>query len=376
MSSAHRLPEPPEINAIWKLHDLALALEEFFGKGRFRKPHDTENMIGPEPSHRMAEWRVGVHKAIYRSFISGAALADIYKAVYVAAMERRDLQPSNIRDPLVEGQARDAFFSSFSVFRDPMTEMDEEEAFGVYGQWLLRELRSDEESNAAMEKRFSTGFGRALCCRQRQQKEPGQNCPIQLTAEGDHAEAHAVALDLMRLFWACSEVFRGLITGRALFNEQSQTAVNGQYALVVPFAWFSSWMVGLCPEQGRIMCPLHIRPPVRVGGEVGANSWITSRLFAPPGGRPLGFGDAPEAWIPPVYSRFFVYFLRKHMSLAFHSDFFQPDHHLMDTTHNWTSFIRSIFIFALDDIEGREAGPPDGFIDSGDLLVSYESNGQ
>lgn len=314
-----------------------------------------------------------MHKAIYRSLITGAALASLYKTIFVAAIKRPELRLDEMRLADIPAE-REAFLRNFSVLRQPMTKAEEEEAFGIYGQWLLNELQGDQDVKLAMENAFSKDCGRARSCRERE-KHDGQSCPVQLTAGGSHHEAHSVALELMRLLWTCSEVIRGLLSGSAAGMAEN---VVGRYALVVPFGRFSAWMVARCSLQEGDCAPLHIGRPVRVGGEVDSLPWITSQLFDP-----ASQTQANGGWAPPVAFNFFAYFLRKHMNLAFRNNFFRTVR-ILDTEDDWTSFTQSLFIFALDDVVGRETYyplwashnwlPRNGFLDGGDLLTSYESN--
>ncbi|CEJ95095.1 hypothetical protein VHEMI10597 [[Torrubiella] hemipterigena] len=89
-----------------------------------------------------------------------------------------------------------------------------------------------------------------------------------------------------------------------------------------------------------------------------------------------------DVFPPFLQARFFVYFLRKHMKLAFHPQFFQTNFMVMWIDNDWDAFHQSLLIFSLDDVEGREKYypdcaasqqfPDDGFLDGVDLLVSSD----
>lgn len=336
----------------------------------------------------MGEWRLNMHKAIYRSIITGAALAGVYQKPFTEALAREDLRlKTNHEYPR---QEHAEFLDSFPVLRFGMTVDEQDEAFGSYSQWLLGELCQDTEAKDSMEDRFASCYGRAMSCEARQHHEPeaGQEdrreaCPVQLVAGASHSDAHATALGLMRLFWACHHVAEIFYADRlravAMANADS---ARQTCSLVVPWGRFSAWMVRFLRLTGHCVGSygepaFATEQPEGVGSAVDGSPWIMDRFS----GMGNGDLDADERYPPPVSAAFFLYFLRRHMKLAFHDQFFHPDEGA-EIENNCLKFNESLAIFALDNVGERKAYypeyadmgcfPTNGFLDGGDLLVKSD----
>ncbi|KYK55092.1 hypothetical protein DCS_07054 [Drechmeria coniospora] len=380
LSSTRRHVDPSELLAVRQLHLLAGALEKRFYLGsKSALPEDVHGLDTPEPADRMAEWRVNMHKAIYRSIITGAALAGVYKEPWVQAGAREDLKLKPYSE--FTGEKHEDFLDTFPVLRFETTEEEQEAAFGVYGEWLLKELRRDVHAKAIMAQRFATCSGRARSCHEREHQEPQDGegggreaCPVQLVDGGSHSDAHAVVLELMRLLWACCCVVGVLSAFQEKECRDPATCVP-----IVPWGRFSSWLVTITPPKGHDVPRFKTERPDGVGSEVDDSWWVTARFAGMDNQDPI---EDTDIYPPFIEAKFFVYFLRRHMKLAFHDNFFHPDEGA-EINDNWLQFMDSLLIFSLDDVGDRDAYypeyasmelfPDNGFLDGGDLLVSWDA---
>lgn len=363
------------------MHRLALALDAVFQNSEYAVPGDYDGITAPEEPDRMDDWRVGMHAAIYRSFTIGAALSGVYGEAYAKADATPEIAVPQGIDTVQRRERRDEVLNSFAVLRDSMTEEEEDAAFGPQADWLLHDLRSDQATASMMEARFATGSGRARSCLARQAASDA-GCPAQLTAGGTHAEAHAVALQLLHLLWASRHIMDMLDRNAAENPAHHQHLQAVPVGPVFPYGVFQSRIAHLpkldC-EPSYLHCSF-AAPPAAWVNHLRNGYWFIQSHFdeddCPSG---LTGNDVFPAFLQ---ARFFVYFLRKHMKLAFHPQFFQTNHTVTWIDNDWDAFHHSLLIFSLDDVEGREAYYPDcaasqhfpydGFLDGADLLVSSD----
>lgn len=325
-----------------------------------------------------------MHKAIYRSLITGAALAGVYKEPYLELGSRPELI---LEQNDYTGPQHDEFLETFPLLRNSTTEEELEKAFGSYSEWLLKSLMTDKDANTIMEQRFETCSGRAQSCHHRQSYELPENrillrpgCPLELTAGGSHAQAHAVALELMRLLWASTNIFDALKPRtKGALSEDENICIGP----IAPYGYFTSFMVRV-PSEHKIQYPalINLEPLGGISSDINGYDWdwIQSRfLYMDDLGHSI-YGN--DGYFPFIQAKFFVYFARKYLKSAFGPDFFHvPDGAEYD--NDWEAFHYSLLIFSLDDVEGRNKTyfDPDGYggqfafngiLDGGDLLVSAD----
>ncbi|KAK3392407.1 hypothetical protein B0T20DRAFT_383152 [Sordaria brevicollis] len=224
-------PTIPELKSARALHHLARALSiafchqvEYHADGRLCEGDaDDERKFGPpqrppeEPCY-MPKWSAGVHKAIYRSMIAGAALAGIYNQPYFEAKTHPN---ATIRRylgwedwDLVEGRYPEeyqtsykpffAFALSFPVCRIATSPETEDQIFGPLATWLIENILSDKQGKEATRESFARLYGRApYCGNSVTSGARGEQCPLTSVEGGQgHSDAHFVCLEIMQIIWA------------------------------------------------------------------------------------------------------------------------------------------------------------------------------
>lgn len=371
---------------VQQMHRLALALDAAFCEQEYALPGRPEGGGAPEAPERMDEWRRGVHNAIYRSFTTSAALSSIYQAPYAKAYQTPGIrQESGTTEGVLTAQRRiqsKDLLESFAVFRDSMTEAEEDTAFGTYADWLLQDMLSDKHDIATMNARFATCSGRARSCLARQSESGDDGCPVQLVAGGSHAEAHAIALQLVRLWWVSRQIMDTLGSNAMEIPVDSEHLQMVPVGPVVPYGIFYPRMVYLPKpdyEPRYHLQFLATEPTKCANCPPGYYGFIRFRFQDIDRIEPIGY----RVFAPLLQARFFAYFLRKHMKLAFHPQFFHGSNDSGWIHNGWSALQSSLMLFSLDNVQGRdetyypdsaagESFPYDGFLDGGDLLISSD----
>ncbi|KXX76433.1 hypothetical protein MMYC01_200189 [Madurella mycetomatis] len=402
LNGSPMIPTIPELKAALALSDLAATQEVVFYVQHTVLPHyqdppDTGTALPEEPS-RMLEWSRHVRKAIYRTFIAGAALSGAYtEPLFKASPElglelvRKGSRPSG-------SQLR--FLEQFAVCNMAATPEAEEAVFEPFGAWLLENILSDKQARQAMADRFRSGCGRARRCRNL------GSCPVSLVGGGSHSDAHLVVWEVMKMVWAFDH------TGDAKYAIAHAAAIpdlsppsspvpsGGQAgeirqsasrtALVALFGVFRpeevhlpkrlaiSWWSAQSELQAHLDASKKTAPRSRYistrGSAINFSSWIYSHS-----GQPNCIRGTTDP-VAPLTFKFFEYFLRRYLRLRFLPNSF---HFITHDGQIFNEFVSSLSLFALDDGEDRKAccSGPDvtvedlstaDFLDGSEILTSFD----
>lgn len=347
------------------------------------------SMFDPEPEtpEQRRVWKEGFHRAIYRSFIGAASLASVYMEPISDAQVGPTLDHLNARQCAAVCAQR---FAAYNPWLHPQQDHD---VFGGFGDWLFQDILSDATSRTAMEESFRLNQGRAHGCQERCQLEPDhpsdelrqarRGCPIQ--AEGlSHADAHLLALELLRLLWACGRMaeqipFDGLAPPRAMDGTYGPIFLWDAFA---PSLVFCEELPSSTGEGSSPPCRLYLKEPddeEQPGDEESAMyPQVLLEIADGTDERRNRLFFEESIFLPPTRYKFFVYFLHRHLRAAFENNFFEPDTgHAME--NDFGTFLSSLRIFARDDGEEAEPYYPDAlghllwaqFLDGADVLLPW-----
>ncbi|ATY66167.1 hypothetical protein A9K55_001215 [Cordyceps militaris] len=361
----HPGPNASELHAVWQMHHYTEALTLCFEMGNYKYPKDLPWDVQPEKASRVAEWRDGVQRAIYRSLIITTALVGAYTEPLFEAQESHTEQLSTStanNKPQFSSQLL-KFVHGFPIYKLQPTQDDQNQLFGSPAQWLLEHILADTKSRKAMEERFENSCGRAKECQSR------GDCPLKLSSgKGSHSDAHVVALEIMRVLWMCENITRK-VTIKNLRGKEDKIMHNiGPVAL---FGKFSLWAIDYTDSADAgwfgtqfISSFFHMQ-----GNNYKSNIEGLLECVHACSGEPNYF-EASGAPTTPLRLKFFEYCLRHHVSAAFCDDFFINDPSALINS-NLDNFLYCATLFSLDDEETRqridEEGPVHG---SADLLIA------
>lgn len=309
-----------------------------------------EDMMGkhadgsPEDPERMEEWRRGLHKALYRTLIAGAALAGIYQEPWHAVEEREGLRNRREMNAHILTEKLRAFLPQFTVFQTITTLAQDTAVYGPLDQWLLNDILSDTESRAAMEHSFEHGYGRATTCAGR------DGCSL-VFGEGSHAEGHLVLWELVKMLWVARKLY-GQMQGEEEDDADEEDADDADLgkemmlapprgrAVVVPFQYFSA--VTIAGRELAATSPTG--RAVNGVAELLEDIWYET-------GQPTRYEEGLQ--VAPLHVKFFEHFLRRRLGLRLHLEFFDQDEEMLHHPAGVLALSRTMCLFALDDVQGR-----------------------
>ncbi|KAM3452273.1 hypothetical protein MY3296_004711 [Beauveria thailandica] len=345
LSSRKSLPSTSELNAVWDLQRLARSIECVLLSDDLILPKDMQGKHpdrAPEDPDRMLEWRKGVWIAIYRSLISGAALAAAYQEPLFEGKKTNIPELQSLADAATFSETQLSFINKFTVFQTVTSLEQETPVFAPLGQWLLKSILSESDARHAMAQRFEMRYGRSTTC-------PGQgpnasDCPLRPAFHGSHSDAHLVVWELIKMFWM-QERLSWIVGTDYDLTEDNAITPNGK-APIVLFGYFAAMKVkGPC---------LSASPPTDSPLEDGSGSLnsLLHRLHED-SGQPNRYEQGLE--VAPLHAKFFEYFLRRYFGVRFHRGFFDYEEEAgnRDSTHS--SFTQTLTLFSHDDIKGRSA---------------------
>lgn len=379
LGSGSRLPNAGELEAVRQLHGLVVALETRFRNSdcmhpRFgQKPEDL-----PERAEDMVRWVPGMHRAIYRSFILSAGLMSVYFELCSAVEASTDPEIRQLGEADWLSDTQETFLRQFAPYNAKLDAEADHTAFGHVGNWLLESILGDAELRADMEHKFELVDGRGSSCRRRLSEyldaeeapflvDDVEPCPAPRLDGYSHADAHMVALEVMRILWVCGN--------NSVFDDETPDpdSVVGSYSPLV--SWGSS-----TAETIRYSAQTHLFTPEIYYQEVESCVYESINI------RNLVDGDGRNQiqerssrmeeqglYLPPLEFKFFVYFLHHHLQAALLPSLFVEEDG-SEYLNNWESFIKDLRIFALDEdratyYPGADAFMDAGFLDGTDLLV-------
>lgn len=382
LQSSNCLPHSGELKEVLRLGHLANILEL---QSKYDEPvtmFDDE----PETPEQRRAWREALHRAFYRSFIGAASLSNVYMEPI------RNTQVGPALDPQKPRQYAALVAQRSAAYNPRLRPQQDHEVFGSFGDWLFQDILSDTSSRAAMEETFRLNQGRAYGCRERSQLEPGheddeltrarRGCPIQAGEGLSHADAHLLALELLRLLWTCGcmaeqRPFRGLSPPRLM---------GGTCGPIFLWNVFEPVLVAfeespVSTREGSAPCCLYLREPDE------AQPSDEEPVMYPQALLEIVDQDddrrrelaAEFVFTPPTRYKFFVYFLHRHLRAAFERAFFEPEEGQV-AGDNFNSFLGFLRIFARDDSEDAISYYPEPmgdfgcaqFLDGTDVLLPWE----
>ncbi|KAL2146818.1 hypothetical protein VTI28DRAFT_2299 [Corynascus sepedonium] len=330
---------------------------------------------------RGREWQARVHKAIYRVFICGAALAGAYNEPVYVAKSRPDLMLRPGQNPGHLSEKQLQFLEQFVVCNMNPSPEAEEAIFGPLSTWLFESILSDKMGRAAMARRFKEGYGRAWYCQHR------RDCPVIALEGGQHSDAHFIAWEIMQMLWVREHICRS-VTHQRPFQKQNKDGTlcpdkdprespkpDRPVARAIFFGVFHTEDINLgnlspegAPKPSARLAYIPAQDATEYGFEpfmdkdqntrpvtVWGSSiaflfpWIRGRSGRPNWNLPTasepGTAGAP---VTPLANRFFDYFLRRHLGLRFLSNVLSDD-----SDPAYLAFLSSLAVFAHDDIPGR-----------------------
>lgn len=381
LGSGSRLPNAAELEAVRCLHGLVVALEIRFRNSdcmhpRFgQKPEDL-----PEAAEDMVRWVPGMHRAIYRSFILSASLISVYFELCSAVEASNDPEIQQLGEADWLSDTQEAFLRQFAPYNPKLDAGADHAAFGHVGNWLLESILSDTELRADMEHKFELVNGRGSSCRMRiaENLDPdllilladdAEPCPAPRLDGYSHADAHTVALEVIRILWVCGN--------NSVFDHETPDldSVVGSYSPLV--SWGSS-----TAETIRYSAQTHLFTPKVYYEEVEScvddpiNIWdlVDGQSRNQIRERSLRM-EEQGLYLPSLEYKFFVYFLHHHLQAALLPSLLEEEDG-SDNLNNWESFIKDLRIFALDEDEDQATYYPSAsafmdasFLDGTDLLV-------
>lgn len=330
-----RAPDVAELRAVWKLQRFAETLESrIVADDTLRKPEDRDGEEAPEEPARMDEWRRGFRKTTYLTLAVGAALAGVYQAP-LRTLAKDDISEST--DGYSYSLQPEALAARWPALQTLRTPAQDTALFGDLGAWLLRHLLDDDRAGReAMADRFARGCGRAKAC-------PGEGVCDCVLEGHSHADAHHVVWELAKVLWMAHKMHAVLDGHRAARrrDERQPSPVPGR-ALVAPLRYFVTLSVD--PDSLSAASTTDAR---------------LNRVFDLVEGVNSGSEQMTEyeegLQIPPLWAKFFVHFLQRHLDLAFDLEFF--DHYeVLRGVHTRaleSAFMRTLGLFALDTVDGR-----------------------
>lgn len=385
LGSNSRWPDVSEMQAVCRLHKVAVALELRFVASEYAFPRNDqmEATQTPEPAEHMDEWTGGMHRAIYRSLIASAALVSVYFEPCLAAQLSTDLEVRRLVTTQRISDTQRAFLRQFTAYNPWLDDDLDHAVFGNIGDWLIHNILADVELRVAMEKSFSKNTGRGLSCSKRRRYDlklneateltPGpEPCAVHLDGYS-HADAHFVALEVMRMLWACGNITKHVHYGGS-FSELPILEVS--YSPIILRDWYTparvSFTASLVNQTPLFKPQLHIHLLSKCAQE---NSiWFLMDQAKPRPGSRVDL-ERQGIYMPCLQFKFFLYFLHHHLQATFHPLFFQEEDS-NDVLNNWGYFQQDLGIFASDQVPGRrtyypnpDVFPEEGILDGADLLV-------
>lgn len=341
----------------------------------------------PETPKQQREWKEAVHKAIYRSFIGAASLSSVYMEPI------HDIHLGPTLDPEKPRYCAVASAQRCAAYQTKLDPQQDHNVFGGFGQWLLQDILSDTASRSAMEETFRLNRGRAYGCSERSQFEPAdydyddemfqakRGCPLQADDLLSHADRHLLALELVRLLWACGQMaeqrpFRGHAPARVMSTCGPVFLWDAFAPLLIAF----EEPPPVSTEEASTPPLLYLQEPHQAQLSEDRGGMFPQAL--------LQIADQYNDWLsdlarqsifmPPTKYKFFVYFLHRHLQAAFEPDFFEPESGQM-AGNNFNAFLRNMRIFARDDSKGAISYYPDSlgnfewaeFLDGVDVLLPW-----
>ncbi|GAB1312678.1 F-box domain-containing protein [Madurella fahalii] len=386
LSGSPLVPTVSELKAALALSDLAAAQEVVFYVQHTALPADWAppeiGMVLPEEPSRMLEWSRHVHKAIYRVFIAGAALAGAYTEPLFKASPELGLELVRDRDPLSRAQLN--FLEQYAVCNMAASPEAEEAVFGAFGAWLFESILSDKNGREAMAYRFRSGYGRARRCQNL------KRCPLRLVDGGSHSDAHFVVWEVMKMVWAFDHAVdaKHAITRAAAAPDPwspaspassvspASSAFPARYESQAEEGCDNAFRTALVALFGVFRAEESTPIDQNVSTRRSATTffdWIYTRS-----GRPNCIRATGDL-VAPLTFKFFEYFLRRCLGLRFLPNAF---HNATFDGEIFNGFATHSNIFGLDDDEDGEAcyAGPDitvqdlsraDFLDGSEILTSF-----
>lgn len=390
LESQSRLPSATELQAVRRLHALAIALDHRFSTNGYGLPHNAHlsSWCTPEPPEKIDSWRQDMHRAIYRSLIASASLAALYLEPIFKAAASSDpgIQQLSQTDDISEAQL--SFVRQFTVYKTQATPEQDHETFSNTGDWLLRNILSNAVLRADMERKFSLRVGRALGCYERNTAHSsylGQEgqwdvkaCPVQLIKGHSHADAHTVSLELIRMLWVSDQIVQWLPFNHDAESQGSILAAS--CGPVVPWNLFSSQVIGFTTPRSRLPKEPNIYVTIFTGHKQQPRGAPWLLYEADHDYHQGGDFEEDDNFMPPLTLKFFAYFLQRHLHAAFEPKLFQPPEP-QDIWDDWKAFREDLRIFSRDEVKGRVPYYRNGegagsfssadFLDGADILVPW-----
>ncbi|KAJ6780119.1 hypothetical protein PWT90_03832 [Aphanocladium album] len=342
----------------------------------------------PEKPERMAEWQARVSKAIYRSLIIGASLAGYYTQPFFEASTEGSATE-------ISGESVSDILCKFTVYNCASDPSNEERVFGKLGEWLVEGIMSEEQERADFEDRFAKNYGRGDYCGPTEERL--EECVLQLSnitspLKMSHADAHLVVWKLAQVLFVCENLSRLIKWPSSQSHASSPEGVaevcdceQNRTLLAVIFNIFQAEEVCFPKTLSWAERPIIA---VHSSNVPEADTW--TKLQSP-------YGDCAETlWrlqhecpyivdddelgqgrVPCFEIKWFEFCVRHYFKLGFDPGVF----HLHDAHDPYENFIRSITIFAADDLEGRSSSRPDQqdvvgceyILNGAELLVKHDS---
>lgn len=337
-------PSMKEMQAVFVLDKLASYLERAFCSGDVDFPmHETGPL--PERPEHLLEWSWRVRKAIYRSFILGAALANLYQEPIQKAHASKDAEIRELgASDLTLSANQISFLTQFTVYNLAATDKEEDSIFGTSARWLMQSILADTDARAHMASCFERGDGRAQCC------GGLSECPIQLLDfDGSHSDGHLLVWELTQILWVHFHIEHWidhrdeLVPGNTSGNSVARVVVFGEFEaedLVIPedgTRWISGYLL---PRDGSDI--LYSSPVISYAAEVFGQSGVPNIT-------------ASDDTAPPLVLKWFSYAFRHFFGAEF------MDGMSKEWAHSPVrEFCRAITLFSHDGVRSRSFSRPNG----------------
>ncbi|CEJ89974.1 hypothetical protein VHEMI05788 [[Torrubiella] hemipterigena] len=381
LESEHRSPNGTELVALYDAHELALAIAA-------RLTRDNNDYYFDDSMRKdLTDRQPAIHRAIYRSFIVSSSLAGIYMEPVMEALRSSDAEIQAILSAERLSHRQLDFLEQYPAYKDKTSAKDNHELFGTLGDWLLDNILSQGALREDMERSFTLGIGYGKGCQARNQQnwEPEyyedwdlpSPCPVKLSGdEYTHADAHLVALELVRTFWVCRKM---LDMGWCWDTRPDDQAETGTYSLLAPFGWFGAARMALSMHtagQDSVPVPrIHVDAysPGGKGDMIGDGLWKSLVNFD------IYYElDDEIVYVAPLLFKLFHFFLRRHLQSDFKTDFFRHEDG-GEVYAYLDSFMDNLEIFATDDGEDAACYYPlcgdfryAEFLDGTDVLTTWD----
>ncbi|KAK8066567.1 hypothetical protein PG997_013314 [Apiospora hydei] len=198
--------QPLSLEELPRILDLDHCVHALEVSIRHKDDFDLHENCLPESPEGMPEWSTRLRKAIYRSFVLGAALSRAYRDPFFddtekwRGMEEQDYSREDYR-----------YLEGFAAYSMQPTPEAEHATFGPVADWLVGRILSDDAGRRAHSSAFEQKEGRAACCNdlidpESWDSDADRPCPLPKRESCQHSDSHFIAWEVMQVLWVSCHI--------------------------------------------------------------------------------------------------------------------------------------------------------------------------